>query len=518
VILVRSVLAVLISVIVVSLGVFRYRDSTPPSATATPPSVSAPTAAVSPEERAIGRAQQALVALKGAADHGLNPAKYPTRRLETALERAETSARTAADRAEVIANLEAQTKSAIVPFAHDVAAGRRSPTSVELTWKNRRPAIDIAESWDQMASSSVQQWIDGLEPPHPEYRALLDALRKLRQQQNGGWPKVPRRVPEPGSSDPAVQQLRERLTASGDLADVDTGNPANYDAALTNAVKRFQERHALPATGIANEETLAEMNVPLADRIRQVEMNLDRWRWMPNDLGPRHLLINIPAFQLTARENGKPVRAMRVVVGKTEHETPIFGGEMDTVVFSPYWNLPESIALDEIGPAIRSDPGYLARNQIEVLRRTKTRMTIVNPDDVNWYDPAEFLQLSFRQRPGTRNALGQVKFLFPNAFDVYLHDTPADSLFGRSGRAFSHGCVRVEEPEALAAYVLRGLPDWTADRISSAMNAGVEKYVKLGEKIPVHVAYFTAWVADDGRLTFLPDVYGYDARQARLTR
>ena len=515
---VRSVLAVLIGVIVVSLGVYRYRDSTPPSTTATPPSASATTAAVSPEERAIGRAQQVLVVLKGAADHGLNPAKYPTRRLETALERTETSARTAADRAEAIANLEAQTKSAIVPFAHDVAAGRRSPTSVELTWKNRRPAINITESWDLMENSSVRQWIDGLEPPHAEYRALLDALRKLRQQQNGRWPKVARRVPKPGSSDPAVQQLRERLIASGDLADVDTENPAKYDAALTNAVKRFQERHALPATGIANEETLAEMNVPLADRIRQVEMNLDRWRWMPNDLGARHLLINIPAFQLTARENGKPVRAMRVVVGKTEHETPIFGGEMDTVVFSPYWNLPDSIALDETGPAIRSDPGYLARNQIEVLRRTKTRTTIVNPEDVNWYDPVEFLQLSFRQRPGTKNALGQVKFLFPNAFDVYLHDTPADSLFGRSGRAFSHGCVRVEEPEALAAYVLRGLPDWTADRISSAMNAGVEKYVKLGEKIPVHIAYFTAWVADDGSLTFLPDVYGYDARQARLTR
>ena len=326
------------------------------------------------------------------------------------------------------------------------------------------------------------------------------------------------RVPKPGSSDPAVQQLRERLIASGDLASGNTENPAKYDAALTNAVKRFQERHALPATGIANEETLAEMNVPLADRIRQVEMNLDRWRWTPNDLGARHLLINIPAFQLTARENGKPVQAIRVVVGKTEHETPIFSSEMDTVVFSPYWNLPESIAEDETGPAIRSDPGYLARNQIEVLRRTKTRTTIVKPEDVNWYDPVEIQQLSFRQRPGAKNALGQVKFLFPNAFDVYLHDTPADSLFDRSGRAFSHGCVRVAEPEALAAYVLRDRPEWTADRISSAMNAGVEKYVKLDEKIPVHIEYFTAWVADDGSLTFLPDVYGYDARQARLTR
>jgi murein L,D-transpeptidase YcbB/YkuD len=191
---------------------------------------------------------------------------------------------------------------------------------------------------------------------------------------------------------------------------------------------------------------------------------------------------------------------------------------METVVFSPYWNVPESIAEDETAPAIRQDPDYLARNQIEVVRRSKSGVKVVNPDDVNWYDPDGLKQLSFRQRPGAKNALGHVKFLFPNAYNVYLHDTPSGALFARSERAFSHGCVRVEEPESLVSYVLHDRAEWTTERISSAMNAGVEKYVTLDESIPVHIVYFTTWVDENGGLLFLPDVYGYDDRQSKLTK
>jgi murein L,D-transpeptidase YcbB/YkuD len=266
-------------------------------------------------------------------------------------------------------------------------------------------------------------------------------------------------------------------------------------------------------TGIADLPTLGAMNVPLSRRIRQVEINLERWRWMPDEFGARHFLVNIPSYLVMARENGKTVRAIRVIVGKPGHETPIFSGNMDTVVFSPYWNVPDSIAEGETAPAVRNDSNYLARNQIEILRRSKSRPTVVDPESINWNDPDELRELSFRQRPGAKNALGHVKFLFPNRFNVYLHDTPTDKLFARTGRAFSHGCVRVEEPEALAAYVLRGYPEWTDERISGAMNAGVEKYVKLNESIPVHIVYFTASVDDKGGLYFQTDVYGYDARQ-----
>jgi murein L,D-transpeptidase YcbB/YkuD len=279
-------------------------------------------------------------------------------------------------------------------------------------------------------------------------------------------------------------------------------------------VRAFQELHALKGTGIADAATLAAMNVPLDHRIHQIEVNLERWRWMPNDFGPRHLMVNIPYYHLMARENGKTVMDIRVVVGKPdEHKTPVFSSEMSTVVFSPYWNIPDSIVEGETAPSVARDPAYLAKNNIEILDMSKSGGTPVDAARVDWDDAAQLKHLAFRQKPGPNNALGHVKFLFPNEFDVYLHDTPADALFARPGRAFSHGCVRVEEPEALAKYILRGYPEWDDAHMLEAMNAGVEKHVKLKETIPVHIVYFTAWVDEKGGLHFQPDVYGYDAQQ-----
>lgn len=234
---------------------------------------------------------------------------------------------------------------------------------------------------------------------------------------------------------------------------------------------------------------------------------------MPDDFGPRHLLVNIPYYHLSARENGKTVMDIRVVVGKPGNETPIFSDQMETVVFSPYWNIPDAIVAGETAPEVARDPAYLTRNNIEILRVSQSGAARVDPSSVDWGDPAELRQLAFRQQPGPKNALGHVKFLFPNDFNVYLHDTPADDLFARTGRAFSHGCIRVEEPQVLARYVLRGYPDWDDQRIGEAMHSGVEKHVKLKETIPVHVVYFTAWVDPKGGIHFQPDVYGYDSRQ-----
>jgi murein L,D-transpeptidase YcbB/YkuD len=245
----------------------------------------------------------------------------------------------------------------------------------------------------------------------------------------------------------------------------------------------------------------------------QLALNLERWRWMPNDLGARHLIVNIPSFHLDARENGQAVLEMKVVVGKPENKTPIFSDLMTTTVFSPYWNVPDSIVEGETAPSAARDPGFLKRNNIEILRLTKSGATAVDPSTVNWDDPEELKALAFRQKPGAKNALGHVKFLFPNPYDVYLHDTPADALFARPGRAFSHGCVRVEQPEALAKWVLKGSPEWTDEKILEAMNAGEEQHVKLKQAIPVHIVYFTAWADDAGTVRLDPDVYGYDAIQ-----
>jgi len=255
-----------------------------------------------------------------------------------------------------------------------------------------------------------------------------------------------------------------------------------------------------------NPAVIAEMNVPIEQRVDLIELNLERWRWLPREPGSRYMLVNIPEMRLEVRENGKVPLSMRVIVGKKDTPTPIFNDEMTHIVFSPYWNVPSGIAKDETLPSLMNDPGFLTRNNMEVV--DKAGRTI-EPSSIDWMDPSSF---RFRQRPGSSNALGLVKFMFPNQYDVYLHDTPADSLFGRAARLFSHGCIRVEQPEALAAYVLRDQPEWTQERIREAMHSGEERTVKLRTSIPVFIGYWTARVAPDGLVQFRHDVYGVDSR------
>jgi murein L,D-transpeptidase YcbB/YkuD len=236
---------------------------------------------------------------------------------------------------------------------------------------------------------------------------------------------------------------------------------------------------------------------------------------MPDDLGERHILVNVPAFHMAVRDRGASVLNMKVIVGKQDRATPLFAAEMKEIVFSPYWNVPDSIAEGETAPAAARDPRFLARNNIEILRRGGGSDEIVDPASVDWDSPEAIKSLAFRQKPGAKNALGHVKFLMPNPYDVYLHDTLADSLFEREGRALSHGCVRLDQPEALATYLLRGNPEWTTAKIQTAMNQEHEQHVALKEPLPVYVVYFTAWPRAGGGVDSWPDVYGYDARQAR---
>lgn len=251
------------------------------------------------------------------------------------------------------------------------------------------------------------------------------------------------------------------------------------------------------------------------DEAAKAAINLERWRWMPDDFGATHILINIPEYHLYVRENDADVLDSRVIVGKRGNRTPVFSGTMDTVVFSPYWNIPDTIAAGETVPAVVRDPTYLARNRIDVLRRSASGVERVNPATVDWDNPEAIRDLAFRQRPGAANALGHVKFLLPNPYSVYLHDTPADELFARPGRALSHGCVRVEQALKLAQYVLRNDPEWDEARIDAAMHAGTERSVSLKALLPVHIVYFTAWAGPDGELRTVPDIYDYDARQLR---
>ena len=264
------------------------------------------------------------------------------------------------------------------------------------------------------------------------------------------------------------------------------------------------------------------LQVALANERRQptgrenlIRLNLERWRWAPRDLGERYILVNVPSYQLQVMEGDRPKLAMRVVVGQPDTPTPLFSDRMTYVVFSPTWSIPESIIRKETLPRIAEDPGYLERNHIEVVSGSE----VVDPADIDWSDEDDTEALRFRQKPGPENALGLVKFIFPNNFSVYLHDTPADALFNRERRAFSHGCIRVENPVGLARYVLGDQPEWTEERIRAAMAEHREQTARLKTPLPVHIGYWTAWVEPDGKtVTYTDDPYAIDARHARVSR
>lgn len=330
-------------------------------------------------------------------------------------------------------------------------------------------------------------------------------------QAQGGWPQIPDGpVLGLGASDPRVMVLRSRLAASGDLS----GGEGDriYDADLRDAVRRFQERHGLSADGRVGRETLAALNIPVAQRIAQLELNKTRWESIPEP-GSTYVLVNTAAARLDAVEDGHAVLQMLVIVGDRLHPTPDLHSHVAAVVFYPPWNVPASIARREILPKLRRDPGYLAAQDLRIVNR---------PDDpfgrtVNWRAiSAGTFPFQLRQLPGPRNSLGLIKFEIPNEYDVYLHDTPAKSLFQQPKRAFSHGCIRVSRPRELAAWILSA-QGWDAEAVDAVIDEGLTRRIPVRRSIPVHVLYLTAFVDPDGTVQFRDDVYGRD-REALLAR
>jgi L,D-transpeptidase YcbB len=396
-------------------------------------------------------------------------------------------------------------------FASDLADGVSDLAHTDPKWKIQSESFDpLAGLETALRHNRVAESLFELTPTNPDYRALQRALAEYRRQAAaGGWPAVPSDLKvKPGQSSPQVSAVARRLAASGDYSGnvpLD-GRPSPYGPELQDAVKRFQRRHGFADDGVTGAALAAEMNVPLGARVRQIALNMERWRWLPRDLGERYILVNIPDMRLDVWDHGTVPVSMRVVVGKPDTQTPIFNDTMTYIVFAPYWNVPTDIAKNETLPSVVRDPGFLNRMNMAVVDAAGNE---VDPASIDLESPGSY---RFRQRPGTSNALGLVKFMFPNQFNVYLHDTPADSLFARASRSLSHGCVRLEQPEKLAEYVLRDQPEWTPDRISEAMHGAQEHHVKLKEPIPVYLGYWTARVTSDGVVQFRKDVYGIDGR------
>ncbi len=455
-----------------------------------------------------------LHAIHAAADEGLDPELYSASTLDARYQEASKGFLTKKGfKPQEATAMDVWLTWLYMKYASDLADGISDLAHADPKWQIKPEAFDaLAHLEGALRDNRVEQSLQDLVPNNPEYVGLKKALASYRQiAAKGGWPQVaaPRALKlKPGQSSPVVPALAARLAATGDYSGSvpAEGQPAVYGPEVQEAVKRFQRRHGLQDDGVVGAPTLAEMNVPVDVRIRQIELNLERWRWLPRDLGDRYILVNIPEMRLDVRDHGQVPLSMRVVVGKPDTQTPIFNDEMTHVVFAPYWNVPADIAQKETMPSMMRDPAFLSRMNMEIV---DAKGNAVDPGSVDLSNPANY---RFRQRPGTANALGLVKFMFPNQFDVYLHDTPADSLFARASRSFSHGCVRVEQPEQLAQYVLRDQPEWTPEKISAAMQAGQEQTVKLKEPIPVYLGYWTARVTPDGLLQFRKDVYGIDGR------
>jgi L,D-transpeptidase YcbB len=464
-------------------------------------------------------AERAIEALASADNHALRPEDYEYQALSQErrlLAEGEKNQNETVRRHE-LARFELRLTTALLSLGRDVAVGRTDPRRLDARWKRQRALPNLPAALEKMiAENAVQQWADRLGPVHPEYAQLRKAWAALRPHRDAEWVRIPNVTLRPGQSHAAVIQVRYRLVASGELPfdavrNTDRQYLSRYDPLVVKAVRGFQEHHGIKATGILDARTVAALNVPISQRVAQVALNLERWRWLPDDLGARHIRVNVPRFYVEAYENGRPVLSIRAIVGKEGDETPIFSESMTHVVFSPYWNIPPTIVADETLPAAERDPEYLSRNNIEVVRVSGGDTEVIDPADLDWTDEETMKGVAFRQRPGSENALGFVKFMFPNPFNVYIHDTPADGLFQRLGRTLSHGCIRIEDPVGFAEYVLRDQPRWTRDAIMEAMHAGDEKHVKLSAPIPVHIVYFTAWVDENGGLHFRDDVYGFDA-------
>ncbi len=364
-----------------------------------------------------------------------------------------------------------------------------SADPAELQWHIPKRKLDIRAMLDSLLASENKEW----QPLNPRFHHLQNAVLRYRSiQTNGGWPdlEVYSRKWRKGAKDEAVKNIKKRLAAEGHWPGADTS--MQFTDSFAKAVAKVQGLYGQTQSGVVDAAFIKALNVLVEDRIAQMLVNLERMKWMPRQPDD-YIFINIPEYRFRLIEGGREELTIDVVVGKAANRTVVFSDELKYIVFSPYWNIPRSIVRNEIVPAMRRSSSYLRRNNIEITGYSGDLPVV-------------------RQKPGRRNALGQVKFLFPNEYNIYFHDTPAKSLFSREKRAFSHGCIRLKRPFDLAKYLLKDDPSWTDAAIKKAMNRSSEKWVTLKKRWPVFITYFTSWSTDDGNVYFLEDIYGHDKK------
>jgi L,D-transpeptidase YcbB len=429
-----------------------------------------------------------------------------------------------------LANAEIKLSFAVLRYARDARGGRIEPARLS---QNLDPSLALPDPLEVIESVAIRSdraaYLRSFQPDQPQFEALRQALLEMK----GGKPtkdvvKIPDGVMlKLGVENEQVALLRKRLEIPSPEAD----GPVNerlYDRAVEEAVKRFQREHGSFADGMVGAGTRRLLNqqhqqAASPARTRLILLNMERWRWLPHELGLYYVTVNVPEFMLRVMDEGKVVHSARVVVGKPDKQTPIFSNEMQEVVFNPYWNVPNSIKTEEIRPYLTEEGGWFGGGgwNTAVLERHNLRINVggreVDPSRIDW-SRIDIRSLNIYQPPGPDNVLGNVKFVFPNKHDVYMHDTPQKFLFAKAVRAESHGCMRVQNPDQLALTLLKHDQGWSAGRVASAIQSGYDQHIPLSQKVPVYVTYFTLWVNDNGSISTFGDIYGHDSRMAAALR
>ena len=467
--------------------------------------------------KASPQAVSMILLFQQAATKGLNPEDYDASRWDARLARLQPTAPKPSDTD--LAHIDLALTVSAMRYISDLHIGRVNPQHFKFGLTVGPKKYDLADELraQVLTASDIPAVIAKVEPNYDGYRRAEDALATYSKMATAGDTPlipVPQKGVRPGGTFAAMPQLVARLHQLGDLpSGVDM--PADstlYKGAVVDAVKHFQHRHGLDTDGVLGKGTVTELNTPLKTRVQQLQLTLERYRWIPPDFPDPPIVVNIPEFRLrTLRRQPASYLTMRVVVGKAMRtQTPVFANTMKYVIFRPYWLVPTSILRNETIPKTRRNPNYLADNGFEVVDGNGN-VVPSSPASDDVIDGLRSGSFRVRQKPGPKNALGLVKFIFPNQYNVYLHSTPEQELFSRSRRDFSHGCIRVEKPADLAAWVLRDRPEWTMDKIQAAMKTGPDNVqVNLNKPIPVLILYSTAVVEPDGEVRFFNDIYGYD--------
>jgi murein L,D-transpeptidase YcbB/YkuD len=465
----------------------------------------------------VPQANKFLEVITHAKEEGLNPDDYHVKDYDQ-LFKNYSNAKEETDRSRLQQEIDVALTASYFNYGSDFYRGLVNPRENDnIRWKVKKNKIKLNKALQTILKERESKYpYYEFQPLHEEYNRLRAALKKYRQmQEDGGWPQIGEvKKLKLGGKSPEVANIRKRLLMEYDPAkagNISAKSDTVFDESLDQLVKKFQDLNSLKQDGVVGGATLKAMNVPLDDRIDQLIINMERWRWIPKSFEDKYIFVNIPEYTMRVIEKNNEVLTMKVIVGKTMNSTPIFSDKLEYIVFSPFWNVPNSIIENEIKPNMLRNSNFLASQDMEIVKGEGKNLKKIPASSIDWSNvTAENFKLVIRQRPGPKNSLGLVKFLFPNEFNVYLHGTPFGNLFSQEQRGFSHGCVRLEEPRKLADYLLKDQPQWTGSKIDNAMHRKEEEWVILKEKVPVYIVYFTTKVDENGNVYFMPDLYGHD--------